>query len=97
MLRSYRYYFRAARSLPYAALRRVTRRKCQSALSHHFRYKRLLPGHHDTSDFYFKNLLGNDFVGQGQPATVLGLFCADFGPLPFVLQISDYLRSTDGP
>lgn len=39
----------------------------------------LLPGHHEMSDMYFKHLLGNEFVGQGQPATVLGPFYADFG------------------
>jgi oligosaccharide repeat unit polymerase len=39
----------------------------------------LLPGHHYMSDIYFKNLLGNDFIGAGQPATVLGPFYADFG------------------
>lgn len=39
----------------------------------------VLPGHHEMSDFYFKHLLGNEFVGQGQPATVLGPFYADFG------------------
>lgn len=38
-----------------------------------------LPGHHEMSDMYFKNLLGNSFVGAGQPATALGPFYADFG------------------
>lgn len=40
----------------------------------------LLPGHHRMSDFFFKDLLGNDFPGAGLPATVLGPFYADFGP-----------------
>lgn len=39
----------------------------------------LLPGHHRMSDFFFKDLLGNEFLGAGQPATVLGPFYADFG------------------
>jgi hypothetical protein len=33
-----------------------------------------LPGRHDMSDIYFKNLLGNEFSGAGQPATLLGPF-----------------------
>jgi len=39
----------------------------------------LLPGHHDTSDTYFKSILGNQFEGAGQPATLLGPFYGDFG------------------
>ena len=39
----------------------------------------LLPGHHRMSDYFFKDLLGNEFLGAGQPATVLGPFYADFG------------------
>jgi oligosaccharide repeat unit polymerase len=39
----------------------------------------LLPGHHEMSDMYFKQILGSDFVGGGQPATVLGPFYGDFG------------------
>ena len=39
----------------------------------------LLPGHHDMSDMFFKQILGSDFVGGGQPATVLGPLYADFG------------------
>ncbi len=38
-----------------------------------------LPGHQEMSDVFFKRLLGNDFVGEGQPATLLGPFYADFG------------------
>jgi len=39
----------------------------------------LLPGHHHQSDMYFKELLGNDFIGAGQPATLLGPLYADGG------------------
>jgi oligosaccharide repeat unit polymerase len=39
----------------------------------------LLPGHHEQSDIFFKNILGNDFVGAGQPATLLGPLYADAG------------------
>ncbi len=39
----------------------------------------LLPGHHGTSDIYFKSMLGNDFEGAGQPATLLAPFYGDFG------------------
>ena len=42
-------------------------------------FQSFLPGHHYMSDMYFKNLLGNEFDGAGQPATVLGPFYADFG------------------
>ena len=43
-------------------------------------FQSLLPGHHRMSDYFFKDLLGNDFLGAGQPATVLAPFYADFGP-----------------
>lgn len=39
----------------------------------------LLPGHHEQSDMYFKDMLGNDFIGAGQPATLLGPLYADAG------------------
>lgn len=39
----------------------------------------LLPGHHEMSDMFFKNILGHDFVGLGQPATPLGPLYGDFG------------------
>jgi oligosaccharide repeat unit polymerase len=39
----------------------------------------LLPGHHQQSDMYFKELLGNDFLGAGQPATLLGPLYGDAG------------------
>jgi oligosaccharide repeat unit polymerase len=31
------------------------------------------------SDIFFRNVLGNDFVGVGEPATLLGPFYGDFG------------------
>jgi len=42
-------------------------------------FKTFLPGHHDMSDVFFKNMLGSDFVGGGQPATLLGPLYGDFG------------------
>lgn len=39
----------------------------------------VMPGHHEMSDIVFKNLLGNDFIGAGQPATMLAPLYADFG------------------
>lgn len=39
----------------------------------------LLPGHHEQSDMFFKDILGNDFIGAGQPATLLGPLYADAG------------------
>lgn len=39
----------------------------------------LLPGHHEMADMFFKNILGHDFVGLGQPATPLGPLYGDFG------------------
>lgn len=44
-------------------------------------FQTILPGHHQMSDWFFKNLLGNDFIGEGQPAGILGPFYADFGVL----------------
>jgi oligosaccharide repeat unit polymerase len=44
-------------------------------------FQSVLPGHHQMSDWFFRNLLGNEFVGQGQPASILGPFYADFGPV----------------
>lgn len=38
-----------------------------------------LPGHHEMSDMFFKDVLGSNFVGGGQPATLLGPLYADFG------------------
>jgi oligosaccharide repeat unit polymerase len=43
--------------------------------------KTFLPGHHEMSDMFFKNILGSDFVGGGQPATLLGPLYGDFGRL----------------
>lgn len=39
----------------------------------------LLPGHHEMADMFFKNILGHDFVGLGQPATLLGPLYGDMG------------------
>ena len=44
----------------------------------------ILPGHHEQSDMFFRNLLGNDFIGGGQPATLLAPLYADAG-LPGIL------------
>jgi len=40
-----------------------------------------LPGHHEMSDAFFKNMLGSEFIGGGQPATLLGPLYGDFGAL----------------
>jgi len=39
----------------------------------------LAPGHHLSSDLFFKKLLGHSFLGLGEPASLLGIFYADFG------------------
>ncbi|MFZ0317848.1 MAG: O-antigen polymerase [Candidatus Sulfotelmatobacter sp.] len=39
----------------------------------------LAPGHHLSSDLFFKALLRHSFLGFGEPATLLGVFYADFG------------------
>jgi oligosaccharide repeat unit polymerase len=39
----------------------------------------VLPGHHESSDEFFKRILGNDFQGGGQPGTLLAPFYGDFG------------------
>ena len=39
----------------------------------------ILPGHHESSDEFFKRILANDFVGGGQPGSVLAPFYGDFG------------------
>ena len=38
-----------------------------------------LPGHRDMSDVVFKNMLGHDFEGSGEPATILAPLYVDFG------------------
>ncbi len=38
-----------------------------------------LPGHHESSDEFFRRILGSDFIGGGQPGTVLAPFYGDFG------------------
>ena len=45
----------------------------------------LLPGHHEMSDMFFKQILDSDFVGGGQPATLLGPLYGDFGPLGIMI------------
>ncbi len=44
-----------------------------------------LPGHHEQSDMFFKDILGNDFVGAGQPATLLGPLYADGGIIGIIM------------
>jgi hypothetical protein len=39
----------------------------------------LAPGHHLSSDLFFKALLRHNFLGFGEPATLLGVFYGDFG------------------
>lgn len=39
----------------------------------------VLPGHQESSDFFFKRILHNDFIGMGRPATLLGSLYADAG------------------
>jgi oligosaccharide repeat unit polymerase len=45
----------------------------------------LLPGHHEMSDMFFRQILGSDFVGGGQPATLLGPLYGDFGLMGIVV------------
>ena len=44
-------------------------------------FKTFLPGHHEPADMFFKDILGSQFIGAGQPATLLGPLYADFGAL----------------
>lgn len=39
----------------------------------------ILPGHHISSDMFFRQILGLNFLGFGQPATLLGPMYGDFG------------------
>jgi hypothetical protein len=48
-------------------------------------FQSVLPGHHEMADIFFKKLLGNEFIGAGQPATILGSLYADLGPLGIFL------------
>ncbi len=50
----------------------------------------LLPGHQDMSDVFFKNLLGREFEGSGQPATLLAPLYADFGWIGIFVGMSLY-------
>lgn len=45
----------------------------------------LLPGRHEMADMFFKRILGNDFIGGGQPGTLLAPFYGDFGLLGILL------------
>ncbi len=47
-------------------------------------FKTFLPGRQEMSDIFFRNLLGNDFIGAGEPATLLGPLYGDFG-IPGIL------------
>jgi oligosaccharide repeat unit polymerase len=47
----------------------------------------LLPGHHESSDVLFRRILGLDFIGFGQPATLLGPMYGDFGIAGIVVQM----------
>ena len=49
-----------------------------------------LPGHQDMSDIFFKNMLGREFAGSGQPATLLAPLYADFGWPGVFLGMSAY-------
>lgn len=42
-------------------------------------FSQLLPGRHPSSDYFFKDVLGHDFTGFGEPASLLGTFYADLG------------------
>lgn len=44
-----------------------------------------LPGRQETSDLFFKRILHSEFVGFGQPATLLGSLYADLGPCAIVV------------
>jgi oligosaccharide repeat unit polymerase len=39
----------------------------------------ILPGHHESSDEFFKRILASDFLGGGRPGTLLAPFYGDFG------------------
>lgn len=45
----------------------------------------ILPGYQDSPDMVFKRMLGNEFVGFGQPATLLGHLYVDGGLAAIVL------------
>jgi oligosaccharide repeat unit polymerase len=42
-------------------------------------FKTFLPGRQNMSDIFFRDMLGNDFIGVGEPATLLGPLYGDFG------------------
>lgn len=47
----------------------------------------ILPGHHQLSDMFFKDILGNNFIGAGQPATLLGPLYGDAGLVGILLGV----------
>jgi hypothetical protein len=48
-------------------------------------FKTFMPGRQEMSDIFFRNLLGNDFIGVGEPATLLGPLYGDFGATGILL------------
>ncbi len=50
----------------------------------------LLPGHHRSSDFFFKTVLGNDFEGAGQPGTLLAPLYGDFGLVGIIVGMAAF-------
>jgi oligosaccharide repeat unit polymerase len=47
-----------------------------------------LPGfHNESSDMFFRRILGSEFIGFGQPATLLGPMYGDFGMTGVALQM----------
>ena len=47
----------------------------------------ILPGHHISSDMFFRQILGLNFLGFGQPATLLGPMYGDFGLAGIAVQM----------
>lgn len=47
----------------------------------------ILPGHHISSDMFFRQILGLNFLGFGQPATLLGPMYGDFGVAGIAVQM----------
>ncbi len=45
----------------------------------------VFPGHHESSDLFFKRILASNFIGGGQPGTVLAPFYGDFGVIGIVV------------
>lgn len=47
----------------------------------------ILPGHHVSSDMFFRQILGLNFLGFGQPATLLGPMYGDFGLIGIISEM----------